>query len=289
MLDAQCGRWQRQWWGDQEATSCSNTNGHVNCLCLWQLVHVLASVTLLKCLDSMPGQRVGISNPGTLCSQRCLSLHLLIHHDNSTPSSRGAAILCATFIKIEQKLIKSIITHQLLARDLYKLQRQHMSKEDLREVSLYKNPGAILHPLHIYFAILNEYLNYSAIALIFFRYLNHLQDLINVYEWPIVLEYHQSYFDHRVFDMHTSGDYRSWGLPEYKLMNQLGFTQHCMPTPEIAVPTQQLKVLGYREEPLLPITWGPQVHKLIFHSQYLSQIYCEADEGSLWWLQRIER
>ena len=170
------------------------------------------------------------------------------------PPAEALPILCATFIKIEQKLIKSIITHQLLARDLYKLQQQHMSKEDLREVSLYKNPGAILHPLHIYFAILSEYLNYSAITLIFFRYLNHLQDLINVYEWPIVLEYHQSYFDHRVFDMHTSGDYRSWGLPEYKLMNQLGFTQHCMPTPEIAVPTQQLKVLGYREEPLLPIT-----------------------------------
>ena len=50
----------------RQPRSCSDTNGHVNCHCLWQLVHVPASVTLLKCLDSAPGRRVGISNPGTL-------------------------------------------------------------------------------------------------------------------------------------------------------------------------------------------------------------------------------
>ena len=55
-------------------------------------------------------------------------------------------VLCATFVKIEEKLIESIITHQLLARDLYKLQPQCTSKEDLREASLYKNPGTVLHP-----------------------------------------------------------------------------------------------------------------------------------------------
>ena len=170
------------------------------------------------------------------------------------PPAEALPILRATFLKIEEKLIESIITHQLLAQDLYKLQPQYTSKVDLREASLYKNPGAVLHPLHVYFAILSEYLNYSAITFVFFRYLSHLRDLINVYEWPTVLEYHQSYFDHRVFDMHTSGDYGSWGLPEYKLMNQLGFTHHCMSTPEITVPTQQLQVLGYREDPLLPIT-----------------------------------
>jgi len=170
------------------------------------------------------------------------------------PPAEALSVLRATFVKIEEKLIESIITHQLLARDLYKLQPQYTSKEDLREASLYKNPGAVLHPLHVYFAILSEYLNYSAITLVFFRYLNHLRDLINVYEWPTVLEYHQAYFDHRVFDMHTWGDYGSWGLPDCKLMNQLGFTHHCMSTPEITVPTQQLKVLGYREEPMLPIT-----------------------------------
>ena len=170
------------------------------------------------------------------------------------PPAKALPVLRATFVNVEEKLIECIINHQLLARDLYKLQPQYTSKEDLRDASLYKNPGAVLHPLHVYFAILSEYLTYSAITLVFFRYLNHLRDLINVYEWPTVLEYHQSYFNHRVFDMRTWGDYGSWGLPDCKLMNQLGFTHHCTSTPEITVPTQQLKVLGCREEPLLPIT-----------------------------------
>ena len=170
------------------------------------------------------------------------------------PPAKALPVLRATFVNVEEKLIECIINHQLLARDLYKLQPQYTSKEDLRDASLYKNPGAVLHPLHVYFAILSEYLTYSAITLVFFRYLNHLRDLINVYEWPTVLEYHQSYFNHRVFDMRTWGDYGSWGLPDCKLMKQLGFTHHCTSTPEIIVPTQQLKVLGCREEPLLPIT-----------------------------------
>ncbi|KIJ98418.1 hypothetical protein K443DRAFT_680851 [Laccaria amethystina LaAM-08-1] len=163
------------------------------------------------------------------------------------PPAEALPVLCATFAKIEEKLIESIITHQLLAQDLYKLQPQY--------TLIVQEPWCHSSPLHVYFAILNEYLNHSTITLVFFRYLNHLRDLINVYEWPTVLEYHQSYFDHRVFDMRTWGEFGSWGLPDCKLMNQLGFTHPCMSTPEIMVPTQQLRVLGYREEPLLPITF----------------------------------
>ena len=55
-----------------------------------------------------------------------------------SPAAKALPVLRATFVKIEEKLIESIITHQLLARDLYKLQPQY---EDLpREASLYKNP-----------------------------------------------------------------------------------------------------------------------------------------------------
>lgn len=180
------------------------------------------------------------------------------------PPAKALSVLRATFVNVEEKLIECNQPSTLGAGPVQTATTVYVERGSERSL-IVQEPWAVLHPLHVYFAILSEYLTYSAINLVFFRYLNHLRDLINVYEWPTVLEYHQSYFDHRVFDMRTWGDYGSWGLPDCKLMNQLDFTHHCTSTPEITVPTQQLKVVG------LP-RGAPTSHN----------IYREADNGSIW-------
>ena len=111
--------------------------GHVGRRDEWRKVHILGHISLSLC-DLLHLRSQSMTSQWLSISWSIMT--------NPYPPAEVLPVLCATFSKIEEKLIKSIITHQLLARDLYKLQLQYTSKEGLREVSLYKNPGAVLHP-----------------------------------------------------------------------------------------------------------------------------------------------
>jgi hypothetical protein len=148
----------------------------------------------------------------------------------------GASIppsLRSLFPDIESACITAVITHELKASDIYKLDPRLKDSEssfiltgaglqlnDSKHKS-YKNANSIVFPLHTYFAILLEHIPASSsrgIAAYFFWYLTHIETLATEYEWAAVLEYHILFFNRRRTEM-QSGFYTAWSSPDLTLLS----------------------------------------------------------------------
>ncbi|KAJ7860547.1 hypothetical protein B0H13DRAFT_1639475 [Mycena leptocephala] len=136
------------------------------------------------------------------------------------------------FPDIESACITSVITHDLKAADLYKLDTRVKDSEPTYSLSAtgsfemnvsrhkaYKNLNSIVFPLHNYFAILAAHFPArSAATVYFYRYLTHLTTLATEYEWAAVLEYHTLFFNRRRGDM-LAGSYDGWACSDIGLLS----------------------------------------------------------------------
>lgn len=148
----------------------------------------------------------------------------------------GASIppsLRSLFPDIESACITAVITHELKASDIYKLDPRLKDSEssfiltgaglqlnDSKHKS-YKNVNSIVFPLHTYFAILLKHIPASSgrgIAAYFFWYLTHIETLATEYEWAAVLEYHILFFNRRRTEM-QNGFYAAWSSPDLTLLS----------------------------------------------------------------------
>ncbi|KAJ7106932.1 hypothetical protein C8R44DRAFT_578568, partial [Mycena epipterygia] len=136
------------------------------------------------------------------------------------------------FPDIEPACIMAVITHELKATDLYKLDVRVKDAEPSYSLSAtgtfemnvsrhkaYKNWNSVAFPLHNYFAILTAHLpTRSASSVYFYRYLTHIATLVTEYEWAAVLEYHTLFFNRRRSDM-LLGLYDGWGASDIGLLS----------------------------------------------------------------------
>ncbi|KAJ7641623.1 hypothetical protein FB45DRAFT_1125566 [Roridomyces roridus] len=125
----------------------------------------------------------------------------LVPHNSPTGASPS---LQSLFPDVKPACITSVITHDLEAADLYKLDVRVRDSEptysltatgtfemNMTRHKAYKNLNSVLLPLNTFFAILTAHLpTRSAATVYFYRYANHLATLAAEYEWPAVLEYH---------------------------------------------------------------------------------------------------
>lgn len=141
--------------------------------------------------------------------------------------------LRSLFPDIESACITSVITHELKASDIYKLDPRLKDSEssfiltgaglqlnDSKHKS-YKNLNSIIFPLHTYFGILLEYIpaiSSHGLASYFLWYLTHVEKLATEYEWAAVLEYHMLFFNRRRNEMIT-GHYTAWASPDLTLLS----------------------------------------------------------------------
>ncbi|KAJ7733398.1 hypothetical protein DFH07DRAFT_682321, partial [Mycena maculata] len=140
--------------------------------------------------------------------------------------------LRSLFPDIEPACITAVITHELKASDLYKLDTRVKDSEPTYSLSAtgtfemnnskhktYKNFNSVTFPLHAYFAILTAHLpNRSVSTVYFYRYLTHIATLATEYEWPAVFEYHTLFFNRRRGDM-LAGSYDGWGGSDIGLLS----------------------------------------------------------------------
>ncbi|KAJ6455007.1 hypothetical protein C8R45DRAFT_753609, partial [Mycena sanguinolenta] len=136
------------------------------------------------------------------------------------------------FPDIESACITSVITHDLKASDLYKLDTRVKDSEPSYSLSAtgtfemnmsrhkaYKNLNSIIFPLHNYFAILTAHIPKGSPAPVYFyRYLTALATLAAEYEWAAVLEYHTLFFNRRRGDM-LAGSYDGWAVSDIGLLS----------------------------------------------------------------------
>ncbi|KAJ7753669.1 hypothetical protein DFH07DRAFT_744320 [Mycena maculata] len=140
--------------------------------------------------------------------------------------------LRSLFPDIEPACITAVITHDLKAADLYKLDTRVKDSEPTYSLSstgtfemnvsrhkAYKVLSSILFPLHTYFTILTAHLPARTAATVYFyRYLTHLATLASEYEWATVLEYHTLFVNRRRNDM-LAGSYDGWGASDIGLLS----------------------------------------------------------------------
>ncbi|KAJ7877813.1 hypothetical protein B0H13DRAFT_1631505, partial [Mycena leptocephala] len=145
--------------------------------------------------------------------------------------------LRSLFPDIEPACITAVITHELKASDLYKLDTHvkdstySLSATGTFEMNAsrhkaYKNLNSVVFPLHTFFAILTAHLPARSAAVVYFyHYLTHLSTLATEYEWATVLEYHTLFFNRRRNDMLT-GSYDGWGASDIGLLSSHVYP-HC--------------------------------------------------------------
>ncbi|KAJ7842727.1 hypothetical protein B0H14DRAFT_2359426 [Mycena olivaceomarginata] len=138
--------------------------------------------------------------------------------------------LRSLFPHVKPACITSVITHDLVALDLYKLDKRvkdptpqllvdasgtvGMGSIKLRA---YKTLNSVTFPLHVYFAVLGAHLRSVAPLVYFWRYITHIESLALEYGWSTVFEYHTLFFDLRQEDM-FGGLYDNWGSPDANLL-----------------------------------------------------------------------
>ena len=149
----------------------------------------------------------------------------------------------SAFPSVPKECITSVITHDFKAGDLYKLCLSADPKQTEQPVKAepYKTPSAVLVPLQVYFAILSSFVSSSNVPLQFFWYLDHLQYLVDEYEWDGVLAYHTFFFDERVREMKYGKCYANWGTPSYGWMSCRPFKPKDPFSPSKTIPTLQLE------------------------------------------------
>ncbi|CAK5267102.1 unnamed protein product [Mycena citricolor] len=148
--------------------------------------------------------------------------------------------LRSLFPDVEPAVLVLVISHELKAQDLYKLDGRVNEMEATfslnangifeRNVSghkQYTSPATVIHPLHTYFAILTAHLASvpavpaavrTSAPTYFYRYLGHLTSLAAEYEWKAVLRYHELFFNRRRNDM-IDGLYANWAYPDVGLLS----------------------------------------------------------------------
>jgi hypothetical protein len=143
-----------------------------------------------------PPQQDGNPPPLVTASEFTAPIALLNSPAGASQSLRSL------FPDIETAWITAIITHDLKAADLYKLDTRVKDAEPTYSLSsastfemnmskhkAYKSLRSILFPLHTYFVILTAHLPArSAATVYFYWYLTHLSTLTSEYKWAAVLE-----------------------------------------------------------------------------------------------------
>ncbi|KAG5341617.1 hypothetical protein C0989_008596 [Termitomyces sp. Mn162] len=167
---------------------------------------------------------------------------------NST--SPASISLCTWFPDIEVVVIMAIIMHEFQVANLHKLDPTNYNKDTAYtfnsstnqfEVSYhaakeYKTPFSILVPLNHYLCVLSFHLPKSdTIPFVFHQSMVHILELIAVYEWSAVYNYHSVFFNYRHAKM-TAGDYSGWGRPTSDLLDKHVYG-HRKPTPPKAPKT----------------------------------------------------
>ncbi|KAJ7786684.1 hypothetical protein B0H14DRAFT_2231534, partial [Mycena olivaceomarginata] len=140
--------------------------------------------------------------------------------------------LRSLFPNIKPACITVVITHELEALDLYKLDVRVKDSNttysfnvsgilemDMLKHKSHKNFNSITLPHHTYFAILTAHLpSRTAATMYFYHYLSHLTTLVTEYKWPVVIEYHTPFFNRRCNDMLT-GSYEGWATLDIRLLS----------------------------------------------------------------------
>ncbi|KAJ7258775.1 hypothetical protein B0H12DRAFT_999489, partial [Mycena haematopus] len=147
-------------------------------------------------------------------------------------STAGASpSLDALFPDVKPACITAVITHDLEASELYKLDRRIRDSQPTWSLSAegsidlnaskhkaYKNLNSILVPMTTYFAILTAHLPARTPPVYFYRYISHLATLAPEYEWAAVLEYHIIFFNRRRSEM-ARGSYEGWATTDIELLS----------------------------------------------------------------------
>ena len=156
----------------------------------------------------------------------------------------GSVDLSALFPHIDEDILNAILSHDLPAAELYKLDTRRITESQWNMVDLedstvqvrsvpsareiYRDLDSLLVPLNTYFSILcvHGLANGQPPTLPchFFKYNSHLVKIASQYEWHAVLLYHFAFFARRCNDM-LLGKYAGWEKIDVDLMEEL-LVQH---------------------------------------------------------------
>ncbi|KAF5379033.1 hypothetical protein D9615_006010 [Tricholomella constricta] len=143
------------------------------------------------------------------------------------------------FPSVETSTLLDIARHDFRPIDLCKLDSRYRNKADFyrlegnapRSSALKDYPSlhSLLTPLATYFAILQAFAATAGSAQATFvmghaasRYITHLLELHQRYEWSAVVQYHMQFHLHRRQEMLT-GSYTGWSQPDNLLMTEYLF------------------------------------------------------------------
>ncbi|KAH9479072.1 hypothetical protein JR316_0007649 [Psilocybe cubensis] len=124
------------------------------------------------------------------------------------------------FPELKRDDLIRIMSHQLEARDLHRLQPTIHSdgSPDVGENIENATFDSLYLLLLRYFEIVSMYFAQDyLITLAFFEFLAHFQSISSKYEWPAVRQYTLSFFDCRRVEMYDSNDYSGWLRPDEAL------------------------------------------------------------------------
>jgi hypothetical protein len=146
--------------------------------------------------------------------------------------------LRSLFPYVEAAHIMAVITHELRAEDLYKLDSRLRNKDQgfslvtsgdsisfersNRAAKDYRTFDSFVTPLLLYFDILSIHIppqpNARTIPHVFWQFSAHLLKLAAEYEWSAVLSYAIDFVNARRAEMQEFGDYSKWGTKDADLM-----------------------------------------------------------------------
>ncbi|KZP17752.1 hypothetical protein FIBSPDRAFT_670926, partial [Athelia psychrophila] len=146
--------------------------------------------------------------------------------------------LLAQFPTVEAATISAILSHDLRATELFKLDSRYRDKTERQVLAFngtslevasrdslakeYKSLNSVSVPLGTYFSILLAAVPITVISELrtlgqhFLWYTTHLLKLSADYEWAAVLAYHTDFFNTRRREM-TEGIYVGWGRIDHDL------------------------------------------------------------------------
>ncbi|KAF5384159.1 hypothetical protein D9615_003180 [Tricholomella constricta] len=157
----------------------------------------------------------------------------------STDAFPAGKSLPNLFPSIETSTLLDIARHEFRPIDLCKLDSRYRNKADVdrlegtapRSSALKDYPSlhSLLTPLTMYFAVLQAFAAMAGNTHATFimghaaaRYITHLLELHQRYEWSAVVQYHMQFHLHRRQEMLT-GSYTGWSQPDNLLMTEYLF------------------------------------------------------------------
>lgn len=154
------------------------------------------------------------------------------------PAAGTSTSLLAQFPTIEAATISAILSHDLRATELFKLDSRYRDKTERQVLAFngnnleiasrdslakeYKSLNSVSVPLGTYFSVLLAAVPITVISELrtlgqsFLWYTTHLLKLSADYEWAAVLAYHTDFFNTRRREM-TEGTYAGWGRIDHDL------------------------------------------------------------------------